>query len=85
MTNIDTNEKEYEILIYNVIWLREHHALSKRKMAGLLGISTGSLNKLENGKIPPRLGVRVFYSIHKNFGISPSILISKRLEASKIP
>ena len=36
-----------EIFMFNVKWLREKHGLSKKEMAKILGISVGTLNKIE--------------------------------------
>lgn len=57
---------------HNVAWLREHYGLSKSEMARIMGIGVSSLNKIERGEIPPRLGVDVLFAIQKHFGMSPS-------------
>ena len=66
--------RETENFIYNIIWLRKKHNLSKSKMAKLLGISVSSLNKLENGILPPRLGTEVIFLIQEQFHIHPKDL-----------
>lgn len=63
----------------NIALIRNKNKLSKTKMAKLLGISTKTLNKLENGVIPPRIGVNVIFNIQDNFGI-PAKLLFKDME-----
>lgn len=71
-------EKEQNFL-YNLKYLRKSDGISKRKMAKLLGIGIGSLNKIESGKLPPRLGVSVFFDAQRLFGITPQEQLSGRL------
>lgn len=66
-----TPEQAYAIFMYNVAWLRKHHGLTKREMANIMHIGTESLNKLENGLLPPRMSIEVFFFIQDHFGISP--------------
>ncbi len=63
----------------NIVLLRKKNKLSKTKMAKMLGISTKSLNKLESGIIPPRIGVKVIFNIQDNFGI-PAKCLFKYME-----
>lgn len=62
---------EMEIFLKNVVWLRRHNGISKKRMAELLGISTVSLNKIENGEMPKRLGVEIVFKIYDVFKILP--------------
>ena len=73
-------DNEIDIFLKNISCLRKHNKLSKRKMAEILGIGVKSLNKIENGELPPRIGVNVFFKIEKNFGISPKNLFSGLLD-----
>lgn len=65
--------------LHNVVWLRKQHGLSKKQMAKILGIGIGSLNKLENGELPPRMSIRILDRIQKYFGISKADQFAKRL------
>ena len=60
--NMMTKPEKDEILIFahNLTWLRKKHGLSKRDMARRLGIGMESLNKLEQGIIPPRQTANIF-------------------------
>lgn len=49
--------------------LRETNHLSKTAMAKILGISTSSLNKLENG-VMPRISSEVVFRLMDHFHIS---------------
>ncbi len=43
----------------------------KKHMAELLGIGIASLNKMENGEMPKRLGVEIVFKIYDVFKILP--------------
>lgn len=72
-------KQHVENMLHNITWLRKHYGISKKHMAKLLGIGIGSLNKIENGKMPPLLSAEIFLRIHDLFNIRPQDLISKRL------
>ena len=67
------------IFLYNIVWLRKHHGLSKKEMAKRLGIGLWSLNKIEKGELPPKLHCDIIFAVYQNFGISCADLLSKRL------
>lgn len=73
------NEKELKTLSKNIVWLRREKRLSKKEMAALLGIGVQSLTRLENGEVPPRLGVSTLFNIQTAFGISPRIIFTQYL------
>lgn len=72
-----SSREEAENFMFNVAWLRKKYGLSKVKMAKLLGIGVGSLNKIEKGELPPRMSVDVVFNIHKHFGILPKKQFTK--------
>ena len=72
--------KEFAILFQNIAWLRKYHRISKKRMAKLLGIGVWSLNKIEKGELPPRLGINIVFAVEKHFGIRPTVQLSQRLE-----
>ena len=73
-------ERKEQNFLHNIAWLHKHHGLSKKRMAEVLGIGVGSLNKIENGEMPPRLGAGVFLRIYAYFGIRPKDLTEQRLD-----
>lgn len=75
-------DTELRNVTQNLIWLRAHYGISKKKMSRLLGIGIGSLNKLESGIVPERLGVQLFIHIHKQFGISPAVMLGQIISES---
>jgi len=79
MKNIE-NERQLKNLANNVAWLRKKYKFSKKKMAELLCISVSSLNKLESGQIPQRLGVDILFKIWEHFGIKPCEIFANRFE-----
>jgi len=66
-------ESKYKTEIFgkNIAYLRKSNKLSKKKMAEILGIGIKSLEKLENGILPPRLSVKIIFNIYYSFGILP--------------
>lgn len=75
-----TKCREFECLMYNIVLLRKHHGISKKKMAEMLGISVNSLNKIEEGIFPKNLSVNILFNINKQFHISPAVLIEQELK-----
>ena len=63
----------------NVKRLRKNLRLSKNAMSSILGICVASLNKIENGSLPPRLSCEVLFRIQSAFGIPVYVLFSKNL------
>ena len=47
-------------------------------MARLLHIGVASLNKIENGELPPNLSIEILFQIHKHFHIRPNQLLYER-------
>ncbi|MBP3478666.1 MAG: helix-turn-helix transcriptional regulator [Oscillospiraceae bacterium] len=72
--------KEFAILFRNITWLRKHYGFSKRKMAKLLGIGVWSLNKIEKGELPPRLGINIVFAVQEHFNVHPTVQLSQLLE-----
>lgn len=58
----------------NIKRIRSTNKLSKKEMAKYCGISINSLNKIEQGILPPKLSYKMVFYIHKNFGIKPKDL-----------
>lgn len=74
------NQNEWEKnLLHNVAWLRKRRGLSKKEMAQKLGIGLDSLNKIECGELPAKLGVEVLFRIDREFGIDPQTLLEQEL------
>lgn len=65
------NQNPDLIFSKKVIHLRKKYGYSKKEMAHILGIGIASLNKVENGEIPPRMTVDVLFRIYDHFGVSP--------------
>lgn len=72
-------DKDFEILLSNIVWLRKHHDLSKKEMAKLLKLGAKSMDQIEAGHMPLRMGVDTLFQIWKHFGIPLSDQVSKRL------
>lgn len=72
-----------EYFIHNVLWLRKHYGLSKKKMAEILEISLWMLNKIESGKLSLTLEIDVLYRMQRAFGISMADTLSIRLSSDE--
>ena len=72
--------KEIEIFLSNIAWLRQHHKLSKKKMASLLHISVPTLEKLERGELPPYVRANIFFHIEDHFHLTPEEQLTRRLD-----
>lgn len=66
-------------LAHNLITLRNRHALSKRAMAQILGISVYSLRVLEQGERLPDVDVGVLIRAATHFRVSVDDLLESRL------
>ena len=69
----------FSVFFHNIAGLRKNYGYSQKYMAQLLGIGIGTLRKIEQGIIPPRLGIDIAFAVQKHFGISPAILFSQEL------
>ncbi|MBQ3041455.1 MAG: helix-turn-helix transcriptional regulator [Clostridia bacterium] len=56
----------------NLKHLRMKNNLTKKEMAGKLGIGIKTLNALESGVLPPRFGANTVFIMQRKFGFSPS-------------
>ena len=73
------NNDELQIFLHNIVWLRNHYGISKKKMASMLGIGVQSLTKIEHGELPPRLRANIFLAVEQEFSIPPFIQLTVRL------
>ena len=74
------NSREIENFLHNIAYLRRQHGLSKQEMARRLEIGVHSLNMIEEGILPPRMGISIIYAIYHHFGLLPSVLVSRKLD-----
>ena len=72
--------REVQIFMQNVTWIRKKNGLSKKEMAEILGISVFSLNKIENGILPPKASVEIIFRIYDRFGVNPVSQFAKLQE-----
>lgn len=71
-----SNIGESKIFCSNVCQLRKTAGFPQRKMAQLMGIGVYSLRKIEQGVLPPRASVDIFFRLRNAFHISiPSLFI----------
>ena len=73
-----SNDTQIQIFLHNLAWLRKKHNLSKADMAKKLKIGLYTLNKIEAGILPPRLGCRILEAVYYSFSVYDSFL--KQLE-----
>ena len=65
-----SNQEELLNFCHNVKTVRRNMNLSKAKMAKVMGIGIHSLNLIENGVFPERLGINAVVKFCFTFGIS---------------
>ena len=68
---------ETRIFCENLKKLRAKEGLSKKKMAEKLKISIYFISILEKGKIPPKLDIRILFTIAKCYGTTCGEIFSK--------
>lgn len=73
------NNDAIKIFSQNVMYLRKSHNITKKEMVKILGIGINSLNKLEQGILPPRLSVKILFRIRNYFGIPLALQLSVNL------
>ncbi|MBE6548917.1 MAG: helix-turn-helix transcriptional regulator [Ruminococcaceae bacterium] len=61
----------------NMKAIRTKNNISKKEMAKILVIGIGSLLKIENEILPPKLEANILIKIYNKFEILPSELFSK--------
>lgn len=81
MMNNRQASEDVRNFLYNIKWLRKNKNLSKRSMAKILKISAETLNRIENGELPPKLSADVIWRIYLNFGISPDMQFREKLDS----
>ena len=69
-------QSEIDMFCKNIKQIRAQEGLSKVAMAKKLGIGTKSLEKIESGILPERLGCQIFGNIYFHFGIAPKTLFT---------
>ncbi len=69
-----------DILTYNIAHIRKANNISKKKMAEILEIGIYSLNKIEKGILPPRLGVTILFRIQEYFNISIKAQLDEKIK-----
>lgn len=77
-------EKELALFCKNITYLRALYGYSKTEMARLLGISRYTLSKLEQGIIPKKLNIDIFYNIYDVFHILPDRIICADIQAETL-
>ena len=65
------NSDQMVLFCQNIRILRERNKLNKKEMANILNIGIASLTKIEQGLMPPRIGVNIIFRISQYFKIEP--------------
>lgn len=73
---INLFQKNWDIFVKNIIWLRKHYKISKKRMAEILGVDTATLTKIEHNELPDEVTVEIFIKAETFFGIPVNDLIS---------
>lgn len=69
--------KAKDALCINLRYLRAKHGYSKKKMAEICGIGVASLNRIEQGDMPPRaIHLGKLQRIAEHFQLPPETLLT---------
>lgn len=63
----------------NIYYLRKLHNLTQREMARILGVSVGTLSRLEKGDDTVRVYGRIVLRICERFGVTAEELLVSRM------
>lgn len=66
----EDQDNYWKIFTHNVKWLRQHHSLTKKEMAQIMGISRNTLNRLERGEDLSNISVLVLIRLINYFGFT---------------
>lgn len=69
--------EEWKNLVNNIVFLRQKYNIPKKRMAELLGIGIGTLNKIERGELPSKLSLEIVFNIQEYFGVEPKDIVGK--------
>lgn len=70
---------EWRAFACNISRLRKERGISKTELARELKICWSSMMKLENGEVPPRMGVEVLFRASRFFNVSVPSLFRNRV------
>ena len=71
---------QLDIFCKNLTYLRKYNGISKKKMATILRIGIKSLNQIEQGVMPPRVGIDILFYTAKYFSVRISRLLTEELQ-----
>ncbi len=74
------NSKALENFCFNVHHLRIYHNLTQKQMADIIGISVGTLRKLEASSLQVRINCNMLYRICEHFQISADVILFEALD-----
>ena len=66
---INLYQKYWDTFVRNIVWLRKHYKISKKRMAEILGVTTDTLTKIEHYEMPDEVTVEILIKAEKFFGI----------------
>lgn len=78
MKEYSTTDKNIDIFLNNIAYIRKVNNLSLQEMSQALGISIYYVKQMEKGILPPRLKIDVIFRIKKCFNISYKSLFIER-------
>ena len=75
-----TVEEQSQIVCHNIRVLRRKHGLSRTAMARRIHVTLKTLDSMEAGVIPDRIGILFLYHVMQAFGISPQNMLMVPLQ-----
>ena len=73
-------EEHCRNICHNIRFLRRKYGLSRTAMARRIHVTIKTLDSMEAGVIPDRIGIYFLYYVQQAFDIAPQDLMMTRLE-----
>ena len=81
----ESNLRQFETMLANLKWLRQHLGLSKAQMGLLMGVGQRTIEAVEAGRLSPGLRMSAFFLLRDRIGVRPHELFAFRFDGSNCP
>ena len=81
----EANLRQFDNMLANLKWLRQHMGLSKAQMGLLLGVGQKTIEAIEAGCLSRGLRMNSFFLLWERVGVRPSELFAFRFDESNCP
>ena len=81
----EANLRQFETMLANLRWLRQHLELSREQMGRLMGVGRRTVEAVEKGCLSPGLRMSAFFLLQDRIGVRPHELFAFRFDESNCP